>query len=200
MRGFSLIEAMIAVSMLGIFAALATPSLIPEVHKAQLNGNTESAANFIARARAEAMISKRCVRVRVDTVPNPDQLVMERINSFDCETATPVAPFAGAPATAFIQLARLAPDSPSVSFTLALDPPFPAGASLRIRPNGRVASDNGVGATPTLTDDDAVVDVTHARLPVGQRTRRILYNSNGLMCVTARGQALLGVSPDFSCP
>lgn len=197
MRGFSLIEAMIAVAMLGIFAALAVPSLVPEVHKAQLGGDTESAANFIARARAEAMISKRCVEVLVNAGP-PTELIMRRVNSFDCETATPATPFIFGTTDPFIQLARLVPESPSVSFSLAEDPLWPAGR-LRIRPNGRSASTNG-GATPTLTDDDAVFDVTHARLPAGQNTRRILYDSNGLMCVTARGQALAGSSPDFSCP
>ncbi len=197
MRGFSLIEAMIAVAMLGVFAALAVPSLLPEVHKAQLNGDTESAANFIARARTEAMTSKRCVDVRVIAGP-PTVLVMERVNSFDCQSATPVAPFIDGSGSWRIELARLKPESPSVSFSLPEDPLWPAGR-LRIRPNGRSASTDG-GATPTLTNDDAVFDVTHARLPAGKNTRRILYDSNGMMCVTARGQPLAGASPNFSCP
>lgn len=195
MRAFSLLEVMASVAILGIFAALAVPSLIPEVHKAQLNGATEGAANFIARARAEAMISKRCVRVRVAAAT---ELVMERVNSFDCETATPIAPFIDGSANPFIELSRLRAESPSIVFSLPEDPAAPGG-ELRIRPNGRSFSNNG-GASPTLTDDDAVFDVRHTKLAAGQDTRRILYNGNGLMCTTSRGGALAGASPNFSCP
>ncbi len=197
MRAFSLIEAMVAVAILGVFAALAVPSLTPEVFKAQLNGAAESAAGFVAHARAEAMLSKRCVRVRVDAGP-PTQLVMERVNSFDCESATPAAPFIDGTLNPFIEIARLVPESPAVSFALTEDPATPAN-ELRIRPNGRSFSNDG-GANPTLNNDDAVFDVTHARLAGADGRRRILYNGNGLLCLTARGQDLLGASPDFSCP
>lgn len=196
MRGFSLIEVMVAVAILGVFAALAVPSLLPEVHKAQLNGATEGAAGFLARARAEAMLSKRCVRVRVVAGP-PTELVMERVNSFDCERDTPIAPFIDGSVNPFIELARLKPESPSVTYTLAVVPADPSG-ELRIRPNGRSFSIDG-GATPTLNNDDAVFDVRHALITAGSDTRRILYNGNGLICATARGQALVG-GPDFSCP
>jgi prepilin-type N-terminal cleavage/methylation domain-containing protein len=196
MRGFSLIEVMVAVAILGIFAALAVPSLLPEVHKAQLNGAAESAAGFLARARAEAMLSKRCVRVRVDAGP-PTELVMERINSFDCELAAPTAPFIDGSANPFIELARLKPESPSVTFTLSVPPATPGG-ELRIRPNGRSFSALGSAALG-LNNDDAVFNVRHPLITAGSDTRRILYDGNGLICAAARGQALAG-GPDFSCP
>lgn len=196
MRGFSLIEVMVAVAIIGVFAALAVPSLLPEIYKAQLNGATETAANFIARARTEAMTSKRCVRVRVLSAT---ELVMERVNSFDCEAATPGTPFIDGSANPFIELAKLKAESPSIIFTLPEDPAAP-GSELRIRPNGRSFSNNVTGAAPTLTDDDAVFHVRHNKLPAGQDFRRILYNGNGLMCTTVRGEALAGATPNFSCP
>src|SRR5687767_3634267 len=76
-RAFSLIETMIVSSIIMVLAAIAVPQLLPEVQKAHLDGAAEATAAFLARARNEAMLSKRCVRVWVDST-NPRRIVSEK--------------------------------------------------------------------------------------------------------------------------
>lgn len=191
MRGFSLIEVSITVAILGIAAALAVPSLLPLIHRAQLDGATETAANLMARARAEAMYSKRCVRVRV--VANV--LEVDRLNSFDCESPG-TAPLVDTGAGTWINIERVRAESPAVTFTLTDDPAATAG-ELRIRPNGRSFSNDG-GTAGDFTNDDALFTVTHPFEPAGTNFRQVLYNGNGLVCAARRGVTLTG--PDYNCP
>ena len=192
MRAFSLIEVMVVVAILGVISALALPQLLPEVHKAQLNANTEAAANFLARARAEAMTSKRCVAVTV--VAN--ELIAQRLNSFDCDTTTaaaPTAPFIDGGSGALIRFANLRPSTTAVTFAMQREPPeMGAFDQLRIRPTGRV-----FGKNASMIDDDAMFSVTHSGLAVGN-VRRILYEGHGLICTFARGANPTG--PNFTCP
>src|SRR3990172_9997317 len=67
LRAFTLLEMMVVVAILGVFFALAVPVLTPEVHKAQLDGASDVVASFVARARSQAMESKRCTRVFLNT-------------------------------------------------------------------------------------------------------------------------------------
>ncbi|MCC7071848.1 MAG: prepilin-type N-terminal cleavage/methylation domain-containing protein [Deltaproteobacteria bacterium] len=191
MRGFSLIEVSITVAILGVAAALAVPSLLPIIHRAQLDGGTETAANLMARARAEAMYSKRCVRVRVVS----NALEVDRLNSFDCENPG-TAPLIDTGAGTWINIERVLPESPSVTFALTDDPADTPG-ELRIRPNGRSYSVDGAVAGD-YTNDDALFTVTHALEPAGGNHRQILYNGNGLVCALRRGISLAG--PDYNCP
>jgi Tfp pilus assembly protein FimT len=62
-----LIEVMMVVAIIAIMAAVAVPNLLPEVHKAHVGGGAEVVAAAVARARSEAMVSKRCVRVWIDS-------------------------------------------------------------------------------------------------------------------------------------
>lgn len=200
-RAFSLIEMMVVVGMLGVLAALAVPTLVPEVHKAQLNGDTEAAANFLARTRAEAMRSKRCTRVLVTA----SELTAQRLNSFNCDTATPTQLIDGG-APAFIEIDSLKPEGRGVRYSIAgadggRVPDQPGGTEIRFRPNGRVFSNDALANTPVLTNDDAVLVVLHLRLPTGSPGRRkILVEGNGLICALPRGEDPSGASPNFSCP
>ncbi len=144
-KGFSLIEVMVVVAIIAVIAAVAVPNLLPEVHKAHVAGGAEIVAAAVARARGEAMLSKRCSTTTgsVNGVPA----------GFACK-------------------------------------------QIVFRPNGRTWTLNAA----TL-DDDAVINVAHPGLGAS-RSKNILINSNGLICVHKLGQALVpGAGPaDFVCP
>lgn len=80
-RGVTLLEMLVVIAVLGIFAALATPNLLPLVAHGRLRGATEEVAAFLDDARHRAATQGRCFRVRV---VGGDTLVLERRNSVDC--------------------------------------------------------------------------------------------------------------------
>ncbi len=202
------------VAIIAIMAAVAVPNLLPEVHKAHVGGGAEVVAAAVARARSEAMVSKRCVRVWIDST-NTHRLVTERLNSFDCDTTPAVFPagFGGvglngvaqvwAPLSAVILdaaplvLTMQAPaDTAACSTATGSVSGVPAGfpcTHLIFRPNGRLFTQN------LDENDDAVITVRHPSLVA---TKSILINSNGLMCINRLGEAPLpGTGPgDFVCP
>jgi prepilin-type N-terminal cleavage/methylation domain-containing protein len=206
-RAFSLVESMVVVAILGVIAALAVPQLLPRVHMAQLDGATQGAADFLARARTEAMVSKRCVRVRV-TLPGGaaagTTLVAERDNSFDCEANTPAGPFIDGSASAFVQFDTFTAESKKILFSFAVAdggrfPAEPATNELRFRPSGRVFGKNEPAPpTPKLDDDDALLVVKHPLITGTSGFRKILVDSNGLICTFRRGVSPAG--PNFACP
>ena len=213
--GFSLIEVMIAVAILGVIATLAVPQLLPEVFKAQREGAAESAANLLFRARSEAMSSRRCVRVFIET---PTKLTVERLNSFDCDKAPATSPKIAGTAV-WIPVDSLTSESPNITFSVAAADGGRVGAQtvtgatpggsggggafdrneIRFRPNGRLFSNNVTGTTPVpvLNDDDAVLVVKHNSLTAA---RKVLVDGNGLICTFAPGVTPPGTAPDFFCP
>lgn len=205
-RGFSLIEVMVVVAILGVMAALAAPVLLFEVQKANLQASSDTIAAFIVRAQNEAMVSRRCVRVRVT---GPRQLTAERLNTFDCDNDPVTASKIDGSASVFLPVGVLNLESKNISVIFdntggsqvpdECDPApgTASGFELRFRPNGRVFSNDGVA-----TDDDAVFVVTHAGiLQAGNANRqKILVNGNGLLCVLKRGIDPAGTAPNFDCP
>lgn len=215
-RAFSLIEVMVVVAIVGILAALAAPSLLGEVQKAKLQASTDTVAAFLLRAQNEAMVSRRCVRVRVTA---PQSLVADRLDTFDCDNdpvsasriSTSAAPAAG---NLFVPVATLNLDTRSVAVTFdgtlgsrvpdeskaATPAPGGTGNEIRFRPNGRVFSSD-----TNLNDDDAILVLRHATLAVGGlgNQQKILVNGHGLLCVLKRGidpPAAASGAPNFDCP
>lgn len=203
MRAFSLIEVMVSVAIVGIVAALAVPSLLPEIHKAQLEGATESAANVFARARMEAMLAKRCTRIRL---VDPRTLIAEVLNSFDCESPANNKRVDTSLAL-WLEIDTLRPESPSVTFTFAVGSggqlPAHPGGEVRFRPNGRVYSGDGTASAPTLdlTNDDGIFVVQHTKLSLASTTRKILIDGTGLICALPRGVTPPVVAgTNYRCP
>lgn len=217
-QAFTLVEVMVVVAIIAVISALAVPQLLPEVQKAHLDGASEATASFLARARNEAMLSKRCVRVWVDGGGASKRIVSEKLNTFDCDTTPATFPpgFNGrgldGSTNVWAPLGDLRLDARGISVTLVTAPSdtaacatttgsvagTPAGFTcpqVIFRPNGRTWTTNDD------PDDDAVFRVAHSGLPANE-TKNILVNANGLVCVYARSEALLpgATAGDFRCP
>jgi prepilin-type N-terminal cleavage/methylation domain-containing protein len=207
-RGMTLLEVMVVVAILGIFAAIATPSLVRQVHRARLDVTAEGVAGFLDAARVEAMASKRCVRV---VVVGDTALRLERLNTFDCDVDPLSAPridgsAAGLPSTLWKPLrtmtvaqegTRVALDVPPAETSGGAPGSVGAASEVRYRPNGRIW-----GQDLDLANDDGVFVVTHPSLPA-RDFKKILADGAGLLCILPRG-----VDPpagprggrDFGCP
>lgn len=211
--GFSLLETMIAVAILGVAMAVAVPSLLPTVQKAQLDGSTEKIAAFIAHARAEALASRRCVRVFITA---PRTLTMQKLNTFDCDDGPATAPLIGAGAV-WNTLATLDLEKTTLTLTMPKVPGdltagvMPGGVAneLRFRSTGRlwsagdptIAAVTAITAGGEFTDDDVMLRVTHANItPTAQGFKNVLIEQNGLICVIPRGQAPVSTGTDLRCP
>ncbi len=227
MRGFSLIEAMTVVTLLAILAALAVPNLLPEVKKAQLEGAAESVAAFVVAARTDALTSRRCVRVRIDTATVPHRLVTEALNTWDCDGATGLDNDVQTPETAprirgsgagqtnlWLPLRSLA--LPSRAMALAFGDELgsglpatgaagslPGSRELRWRPTGRLYSRDRL-----VNNDDVAVRIGHEQLvaAVGAEAaaKFVVVESQGLVCVLPRGTRPTRVSSaspnNLQCP
>jgi prepilin-type N-terminal cleavage/methylation domain-containing protein len=212
---FSLVEVMVVIVIVSIVAALAVPQLLPEVHKAHVNGAAEVLASTLARARSEAMVGKRCVRVWIDST-NTRRIVVERLNTFDCDTSPATFPAGfnnvgldGVNRT-WSPVSSVSLDNKNLVVTLT-HPPSDTGAcstanggvnntpagfacqTVIFRPNGRVWTLN------PDQDDDALFTIAHPELA---DVKRVLVNANGLICTYRLGQAALAGTGanDFVCP
>lgn len=63
--GFSLVELMVTVAVLGIIAAIATPSMVDMIDRKRALGATEEAYSLLHMARSEAIKQSRTIRVTV---------------------------------------------------------------------------------------------------------------------------------------
>jgi prepilin-type N-terminal cleavage/methylation domain-containing protein len=190
-RGFTLIEMMVVVGMLAVFAALATPNVTPLVAAAKLEGNTTAIASLIGRAQAEAMAQKRCTRVRIDSSRT---IIAEALNVFDCDTSPSTAPLIDSSKPLWVELTRLQLDS---AFTAAFDPaPSELSTELRFRPSGRLWS-----ADTDVTDDDGVIRLTSSAVQTGMaNTKKVLVEAQGLICLLPRGKNPTGSGNNLGCP
>lgn len=219
MRGYTLLEMMVAIALVGILAAIGAPSLLPEARRAQIDAAAEQVASFVGRARTEAMLSKRCVRVRLTTLVATGQynaLVAERLNTFDCgdsfDAAETVgtAPLVDTTTTArWITIATMKFDRTKVRVAWdttyggapdELDPPAakldPSGSDheLRYRPNGRMWGElwpawSGANAAALTTAQFNDDGVMVVSHSDDTAVKRIVFDGNGLICVLERGAA-----------
>lgn len=58
-KGFTMVELLITVGILGVLAAFATPAMVKTMRKTQLNSEVNAVVESLQQARADAVIQKR---------------------------------------------------------------------------------------------------------------------------------------------
>jgi prepilin-type N-terminal cleavage/methylation domain-containing protein len=207
-QGFTLLESMVVLAILGVVAALALPGMLPMIHKAKLDGAAEIVAGVVVQARTRAMSARRCVRVRLETVAGQPNVVAEELRTFDCDVDPSTAPRTdntslGA-TNLWNEVARARLDTAGIS--LALNP----GASEGLDEwGGPVVYDPVYRATGRLfssdtniDDDDVAIELTHAQVAADQNRRYVLLEAHGPVCMLPRGvvPAAGGNANDLDCP
>ncbi len=180
---FSLLEAMVCVAIVGIAASIALPAVLPLRASTNLQGSADVLAAVVARARLEAMVQKRCTRVRVAAA----RIDVEVLASFDCDQAPLSGPFlppAGPAGPAWVPVAAVfaTHDERFASDRTPATGPGGESGELRFRPTGRVFGQNAA-----LDDDFALFSVTG---PAGKLS--VLVQGNGLVCRLGNRAPLLG--------
>jgi prepilin-type N-terminal cleavage/methylation domain-containing protein len=197
-RAFSLIEAMVAVAILGIFAAIAVPSLLPVIHASQLSAAADGLVGFIARGRVQAFSDRRCVQIvpLLKTATTAQAFVMRELNTHDCDgTSAHAQDIATAPRvdgpSLWVEIDRLQFDTPNVA--MAFVGPHPhtnleaglvdlANAAsteeLRFRGNGRLWTSLADTVDDGVDSDRVVIELTHTL--TGQRSQ-IVVAGNGVV-------------------
>lgn len=193
-RAFTLLEVMITVAILMVIAAIAVPSLLPQVQLAQLSTSVDAVAAFAAAARDEAVLAHRCTRIRMIAI---DVLVVEMANTLTCEETTdgavPVAARLDKTKPAWIEVRRLKLESPRLDASfLAVQAPLMTLPQLRFRPTGRIWAND-----VRVQDDNIAMALFH---PVLRETRHVLVMNNGFICTPPPGTISNATPPAaYSC-
>ncbi len=199
-RGFSLIEAMVAVAITGIIASLAVPNMLPILHRAELGGATDNVLGFVSRGRVQAFADRRCVQMVVlkRVAGERQKLVLRELNTFDCDGTSAhdqdieSAPRLSANATLWTVIDTLDLETTNVTVSFVNHPktlenveggqfgtlPAPGydavpQQELRFRGNGRIWSPDD-----NATDDDVTIVLSHDR---SGDTKRFRIAGNGVV-------------------
>jgi type II secretory pathway pseudopilin PulG len=184
-----LVEAMTAVAITGIIAALAVPNLLPVIHRTELGGATDNVLGFVSRARVQAFADRRCVQMIVQPkVAGQRQTVLLReLNTYDCDGLTAhgqsiaSAPRVVSGGPLWTEIDRLDLESALVEVSFINHPPTLTNAEgndlggdeLRLRGNGRIWSPDDV-----TTDDNVTIQLRHLR---SGETKQFRVASNGVV-------------------
>src|SRR5581483_6149506 len=116
-RGFTIMEAAVAVFIVGLIAAFATPKIMNAMRQYRVNIAARQLADLIQRAKVEAVSQNRNVTLRVDTAHNRAGLVIRDQNGaevgvqyvplpqgvrFVLPSGTVPAPMTGAPTSSSV--------------------------------------------------------------------------------------------------
>ena len=179
LRGTTLLEMAIVLSILGIIASIAVPALLPLVTTSRLHAETETVASFVEQARRLAVNEGRCFRV----VGVLGGLRIQRRTVGDCFHLA-------AEPTAWVTTKEYFPPR-GVAVTLAGQSlTTPAGLAnddhrIVFRPNGRLWGDGDL----VVTDDGARVALTSASDTTQRRS--VVVTAVGRICTKNHGRAAL---------
>ncbi len=181
-RGFTLLEMMIVVSILGVLAALAVPDLSPAVHNAKLRSSLDEVVNFLERARRNARAEGRCHRVEVQ---GNTTMVMSRRDTADCFTAADLG-------TGWTEVARASVPAQGMTYDMETTAAVAAPASEKFiifRPNGRLRGDGDLD----VKDDGGRIYVTYDKTAnIGVD---VIVTSFGRICGNRVGSRPAALSP-----
>lgn len=177
LRGTTLIEMLIVVSVLGIIAALATPAMQPTVAEFRVYSSTTAVASFLDDARRRAVAEGRCTRVRFQG----GRLVTERRNATDCVNLTREG-WTSAESTLGLEgPVRLTLESLTVPSGVTAE-----DHTIVFRPNGRLYGDGDLD-----TSDDGVRVVLQETQALSSRA--VVVTAQGRVCLRNYGKTLPAV-------
>jgi len=182
MRGFTLLEMLIVVALLGVLAAMSAVAVTPLATRYRVGQGTELALQTLYQARAQARELSRCHQVEVMLVGVPvapgvagDSLRIRRRVDADCETPIAAEP-PPSPALEVVETVNM-PQGISVTVPALLVPPV-------WRSNGRL--------TPNA--ETQLLITTTAAAPIQSTSRVVRALPQGPICVSAN------VVPLEACP
>lgn len=138
MRGFTLIEMLVVLAIVGLIASLTMPDLTPVVRRTELRGAMGEMVGVLERARREARASGRCMRVRGET----GGVVLERAGGARC-----VAPYG------LVQRVRV-----RAEISLQLEA---TGGEITMTPSGRLLGNGDLN----IEDDGARIALRSRAFP-----------------------------------
>jgi prepilin-type N-terminal cleavage/methylation domain-containing protein len=158
-RGFTLLEMLVVVAVMGVIASITLPDLTPVVRRTEMRGSTGDVVAVLERARRDARSGGRCTRVRVEA----GSLVLERANGGHC-------------AGDFTLVQRIRPGQ-GVSFALESS----AAGEIAFVSNGRLRGDGDVD----VEDDGARIQVSSSAFE--NQFAFVGVTSAGLVCTRLMG-------------
>lgn len=177
LRGTSMIEMLLVVSILGIITALAAPNLQPAVAGHRLYAATIEVGALLDQARRRAVSEGRCYRVRIDSI---GRLAIEGRGSSDCvnldrDSWRPsVYENVMAPGITYTIEGLTVPASPTKIGLEAAD------HTIIFRPNGRLYGDGD----SVTSDDGARILLQNA---TAIETRSVIVEAIGRICSRNNG-------------
>lgn len=92
-RGFTLVELMIIITLLGIVASIAMPNFIQLIRNNQVQAQTDEIATFLQYARSQAVAKRMVYTIDLDdwsVYPDTDTTAIERKLDINTDKANPV--------------------------------------------------------------------------------------------------------------
>lgn len=188
-RGFSLLELMVVVALIGILLALATPSFVTWIGNAQIRGVTDSMQGGLRLAQAEAMRRQRVtVLYRSDT---PLCSLAATASTTGNHWLIRVLPGAADEAAQILQCGS----SAETGRALTVNGPAAICFGVEGRQQAVASGDTGVGVACTVELAHAI-NVSSTR---GDRPLRVLVASTGRVRLCDPAKVLSATTPD-GCP
>jgi type II secretory pathway pseudopilin PulG len=181
--GFSLVDLLVTITVIGMVAGMATPTLLNVADRMKLGQALREVERELQTARLKAVTSNRTLRVRfncpvvgqyrmVELLGTPATPLAEDTSATRCKEAA--YPF---PATDANPLTVPNLDGPLRRLPTVVT--FGAVQTLEFWPDGSVHSDNGSGNPWPIIPKTSTSDGTAITLVKGSDVRRITVNSLG---------------------
>lgn len=137
-RGFTLVELMIIIALLGIIASIAVPNFVQFIRNNQVQAKTDEIATFLQYARSQAVAKRVSYTIDLDdweVYPDSDSSAVERTVEINTAQANPQHSLTGVNTLTFNGQGMA---SSAVKIIICRDTDYANGYLLEIRPSGLI--------------------------------------------------------------